>query len=107
MITKKLNGKEVNLLTISELAKLGSKSTTTLKKWEEKGWLPEANWRNKKIELPGGGFIKGERLYTEKYARLIAAEIKTVQKGIKIPHDTVVKIASLFKQERTEYGKPQ
>lgn len=107
MIRKKINGVEWDMVTIGELGKLSKKSPITLKKWEEKGWLPMANLRNKSVEKKDGETIKGERLYTKKYALLIADEICKVRKGVEIPNEIIQQLAILFKKERIELMTPK
>ena len=55
----KIDGEDIEFFTIGQLAKgLGGRSAVTLRKWEDRGWLPPATFRTPKR---GKG---GQRLYT-------------------------------------------
>ena len=95
-----IGGNPVVCCTIGQLSKLCGKNQITLRKWEEKGWLPPCNFRSPNIIANSE---HGERLYSEKYAKLMAIEIMKVQKGIKIPHEVVQRLHQLMKEERNEY----
>ena len=96
-------GEVVEFIKIRDLAAMASKSTVTLKKWEEKKWLPAANFNMPKITLPDGSVRKGARLYSVKYANQLAAEIMKVKQGELISNDVIHRIAIIFKNEKQEY----
>lgn len=61
-----INGNEVWLFTIGELAKALNKRPSTLRVWEHRGWLPKAKYRTPKPvkqQLPEKT-SKGRRLYS-------------------------------------------
>lgn len=107
MVVRKISGESVELVTINELAELSGKKVITLKKWEEKGWLPCANFRDKPVVTSNGVTIKGKRLYTRKYALMLANEISKAKQGVELEHQVIVNIANVFKLEREEYMKPK
>jgi DNA-binding transcriptional MerR regulator len=101
-VVRILNGKEITFVTIAGLGKLSGKSPITLRKWEEKGWLPPVNIRGNSYTDSKGNVCEGERLYSKKYALLLAAEIKQVVRGVPVSAQVRSKLHLLMKQERAE-----
>jgi len=102
---KLINGKEVELVTISKLAKMCGRKAATIRKWEFTGILPEANLRSPDVPLAGGETRKGFRLYTLDLAVRLSTIVKNdIFQGIEIPQSTLVKIKNLFAEERTKLG---
>jgi hypothetical protein len=76
--------KLVEFITLAELAKLCGKETITLQKMgEKKVGYPSSNFRAPSITLKGGTERDGARLYSVKYAKLMAEQIKLIRQGIK------------------------
>lgn len=61
-----INGQQVQMFTIGELAKALGKSPSTLRVWEHRGWLPKAKYRTPKPvrqQIPEKA-SRGRRLYS-------------------------------------------
>lgn len=99
----KIGEKVVEFITLSDFAKLSGKGTITLQKWEEKSWLPMSNYHAPSIKLKDGTMRKGARLYSVKYAKLMAEQIKLIKRGIKNDPEVFRQILILSKQEKQEY----
>ncbi len=75
-----VSGKTVNFYPIGALGlALGERSTTTLRKWEAKGWLPAASFRT--------SGEKQDRLYTEFQVRGLLALAR--EEGLMDPNKRV------------------
>ncbi len=96
--------KFVEFITLAEFAKLSGKETITLQKWEEKSWLPMSNFHAPSIELKDGTERNGARLYSVKYAILMAEQIKLIKQGIKKDPEVIRQLLILSKLERLEYS---
>ncbi len=96
--------KSVEFITLHDFAKLSGKQTITLQKWEEKSWLPMSNFHAPSIELKDGTIRKGARLYSVKYAKLMAEQIKLIKQGIKKDSEVIRQLLILSKLEKLEYS---
>ena len=106
MKTKRLMvaGILVEFLTLSQIALLSGKKTGTLKKWQEKSWFPQCNFRTPAITLKDGTKQKGMKLYSLKYALLMVEEIKKVKRGVEIDNEVKRQLFILMKEENKEYS---
>ena len=73
-----INGKDVQLFTIGQLALALNKRTATVRNWEYKGWIPKPSYRTPK---PKGQQIpekvsKGRRLYTLEQVEFLTEAIE-------------------------------
>ena len=80
-------GKVVEFITLSQLAVLSGKKVITLQKWEEKSWFPLSNFHSPSITLKDNTVRKGTRLYSIKYAKSMAEQIKKVKRGVEIDNE--------------------
>ena len=99
----KIQGNPVECVSLSEIAKLSGKRSATLRKWEQCGWIPKANFRTQPIPLKSGKKRVGYRLYTKEIAIQMAVVIQRVEKGVKIPNEVIRKLHELSKTERQKY----
>ncbi len=65
----KINGEEVRMFTIGALARALNRQPITIRSWENKGWIPKANFRkqaprNRVNILISDIATKGDRLYS-------------------------------------------
>lgn len=86
--TYNIQGKDVDLFTIGELADQLDRQRQTIRKWEKQGIIPAATFRSK----------SGRRLYT---ARQIEAIVNTVnqyelKQGMAIPEEFKTKVKEAF-----------
>lgn len=73
----KINGEQVEMFTIGELAKAIERKPVTIRMWEAQGWIPKANYRTPQ---PRGQQIpdkatKGRRLYTRQQVVFLAEAV--------------------------------
>lgn len=69
-----VNGIVRKFYTIGSLAKALGKTPVTIRSWEQKGWLPAANFRTKAPngeQIPGKA-VKGKRLYSQEQVVFLA-----------------------------------
>jgi hypothetical protein len=72
-----INGQEVHMFTIGQLAVALQKSPSTLRVWEFRGWLPKAKYRTPKPvkqQLPEKP-SKGRRLYSMEQVEFLVEAI--------------------------------
>lgn len=72
-IMKTLQGKEVELFTISSLALALEKEIVTIRLWERKGYLPIAPFRLRSKQL-NGKKVNGNRVYTRELIEITIEE---------------------------------
>jgi hypothetical protein len=68
-----VGGEKKKFYSIGTLSAVLQRSTTTVRSWEAKGWLPSASFRTpppRKPQIPGKP-SKGKRLYSEKQLRFL------------------------------------
>lgn len=73
----KINGEQVELFTIGEVAKAIGRKPVTIRMWESRGWIPRANYRTPKPigqQVPGKE-VKGRRLYTRSQVEFLAKAV--------------------------------
>lgn len=75
----RINGAEIELFTIGEMAKALGKSPVTLRMWEREGWIPKATYRT---PTPRGKQIpdrpsKGRRLYSREQVAFLANAVSS------------------------------
>lgn len=100
----KMGGKLVKVYTISQAAKVLGRSGITLRKMEERGLFPLANFRTSSKTLSGGSVREGDRLYTQALIEELVPIFKTISQGVKIDEPTLQKIKDLFTKEKQTYG---
>lgn len=98
-----LAGKMIPFVTIGVLAKMCDRKPITLRKWEEKSWLPPANFHMEATEI-GGIERPGARLYTYEFAQKMAEVIKTVKQGETIATDVIQQLHILVKEEKQKFS---
>ena len=62
----RINGTDIEMFTIGEAARALGRSASTLRMWENQGWIPRATYRSpapRKSQLPNK-VPKGRRLYS-------------------------------------------
>lgn len=94
-----LDGRIVEVVTISGLAELSERSQKTIRKMMERGILPEAN-----IRTPETPKQEGSRLYTYNMAIDVAKIIKNFAQGVKVTENQKQAIRDLFMHEKIEYN---
>ena len=104
----KIGDHTVTCVTISDLAKMSGRKAITLRKLEESGVLPPANWRLPGVEIFKGDLAgtkrPGARVYTIKLAEKVAEVIRNeITSGIKISSEVKQKLRKLFEEELNEY----
>ena len=72
-LMKTLQGKEVELFTISSLALALEKEIVTIRLWERKGYLPIAPFRLRSKQL-NGKKVNGNRVYTRELIEITIEE---------------------------------
>lgn len=97
-----VNGKEVKFVTITILAKLCKRATPTLKKYEERGILPPANYRTASVrDDVAGNPVPGNRIYSVALAETLAKIfLQEIQPRTKITAKTLSKIRKAFADEK-------
>lgn len=73
----RINGADVELFTIGELARALGKKPVTLRMWEREGWIPKSTYRT---PAPKGQQIpdrpsKGRRLYSREQVEFLAKAV--------------------------------
>jgi len=95
-----IKGNLVKIYTLSDLAKSVGKSVAYLRKMEERGSLPRANFRMKKVKLKDGTYREGARAYTERLCLQLTVIFKTFRQGRKIPDEQRQSIKNCFEEEK-------
>lgn len=72
-LMKVLQGKEVELFTVSSLALALEKEIVTIRLWERKGYIPIAPYRLRSKNL-NGQKVKGNRVYTRELIEITIEE---------------------------------
>jgi DNA-binding transcriptional MerR regulator len=94
----KIKDKLVKVLTVGELAAILGRKTDTLRKYEIRGILPQANFRTTKLHGKAG-----KRLYSQELAKKLAPIFKDVGQGVKFTDEQVRLIAVAFQEEKEQY----
>lgn len=73
----RVNGEDIEMFTIGELARAIGRKPVTIRKWELQGWIPRANFRT---PTPQGSQIpdrptKGRRLYSRSQVEFLAKAV--------------------------------
>lgn len=86
--TYTIQGKDVDLFTIGELADQLDRQRQTIRKWEKQGIIPAATFRSK----------SGRRLYTTKQIDAIVNTVNQfeLKQGMAIPEEFKVKVKEAF-----------
>lgn len=100
----KIGDKLVKVYTISQVANLLDRSSFTLRKMEERGLFPLANFRMPPKILSGGSIREGDRIYTDTLVQDLVPIFKTISQGVKIKEDTLQQIKNSFAKEKQMYG---
>lgn len=81
----RIKGEAVEMFTVGELARALGRKPVTIRAWEQRGWIPRANFRTPTPQGPQipGKAPKGRRLYTRDQVEFL------------------VRAVSLFSLERT------
>lgn len=79
----RINGADVELFTIGELARALGKKPVTIRMWEREGWIPRATYRT---PTPRGRQIpdrqsKGRRLYSREQVEFLANAVYSFSLG--------------------------
>ena len=72
-VVKVLQGKEVELFTVSSLALALEKEIVTIRLWERKGYIPIAPYRLRSKSL-NGNKVNGNRVYTRELIEITVEE---------------------------------
>ena len=85
----KVNGKEVELFTIGELADRLDRQRQTIRKWERDGRIPKATFRSK----------SGQRLYTQAQIDAVVRVVDKygIRQGVAMPPEFVEEVFAAFK----------
>lgn len=92
-------GRLRKVVTISELAKMVSRQTITLRKYEERGILPPANFRMPSKKTKSGKAHLGDRLYTLELAVRLKEILGGVSQGVPITDEQKRLIREAFQNE--------
>jgi len=103
MKTKKktFRGKMYEFVTINEIAKGSNRSLPVIRKFIERGILPDSNLRMPSIVTPKKE-IMGARIYTKQLAEKLCEIIKTFRQGIPVTEEQKAAINKAFNEEKTE-----
>jgi hypothetical protein len=98
--TMKVDGKPVTveLYTIGALAKALGKKPVTLRKWMARGWLPQAQYRER---LVGGA---GQRRYWSRRQIEVIAQIAK-EEGILVFHPEIQDLNRFSQRVRVAFGR--
>ena len=97
-----IGGHEVKCVGIAKLAKMCGRASSSLRKLEQRGILPPANFRGAETII-GEDVKPGNRIYTLELAEKLAEIFeKEISQGIAIDDDTKSKLIQLFAEERTK-----
>ena len=104
---EKYNEELYEFCTIEEIAKKSGRAVRTIRKFIERGILPESNLRMPSSYTKGSEFnpvreIKGARIYTKELAENIIAVIKTFREGIPVTEKQKQEISNAFNNERVK-----
>lgn len=69
----RINGENVELFSVGELARAIHRRPVTVREWERRGWIPKSNYRTpapRREQLPGRP-VKGRRLYTRQQVEFL------------------------------------
>lgn len=83
----RINGKDVQMFTVGQLALAVDRKAVTIRSWEKQGIIPRATYRTPPPvgqQLPGKP-PKGRRLYSQAQVDLILEAITTYKIGTKTP----------------------
>lgn len=93
----------VAMVTIKGLSERVGLSIVTLKKHEERGIIPRANFRTRGVTT--GISDKGYRLYTTELADAVAKVFREkVSQGKQIPAEVKQELKDLFTKEKQKYA---
>ncbi len=95
-----LKGKIYEVVTVSGLAEICSRSVNTIRKYEERNIIPTANLR-----LKASTSKEGTRAYTKKLALRLAEILQSVTQGVKISDEQQRQIHIAFQEEKIELTK--
>jgi DNA-binding transcriptional MerR regulator len=97
-----LQGRNVECVSISVLARLCGVKTDTLRRYERAGVLPQANLR---IPSKGTALMpsKGNRLYTKELAIKVATAFEKSKQGVAMTEEAKQIIKNAFVEERLKY----
>jgi len=100
----KINGKVFDVVTIQEFASECGRETNTIRRYEQRGILPQANLRTQTKFINDKAYA-GKRLYTKTLVTKIANIFLSVTQGTPITGEQKRLIAVAFQEEKQEiYG---
>jgi len=79
----RINGEEVQMFTIGQLAVAVNRRPVTIRMWESRGWIPKATYRTptpKGIQIPNKS-TKGRRLYSRPQVEFLLEAMQTFKLG--------------------------
>ena len=100
-------GQKVKCVNVAGLAKLCNRQAATIRKLEQQGIMPPANFRTPETEGQGvlkGTMRPGNRVYTYEFALKIAEVFaEHIFQGKEIPQVAKVKLREIFIEEKTKF----
>lgn len=102
-ISIEVNGVKALCVAKRDLSKMCGRKPSTLRKLEQRGVLPMANFRGESV-VSSFGVFDGERLYTKELAEgLVEIFHSEIKQGVKISPEVQAKINKLFNDERQRF----
>lgn len=99
MIVAEINGKAQSVLRLGELAKKLNRTTSALRKMEDRKILPLANFRMPDVMMPGGKTRQGDRIYTLTLAEKLIPIFEGITQGTPVTQEQKREIRALFEEE--------
>lgn len=73
----RINGEDLEMFSVGELARALERKPVTIRMWESQGWIPKANYRTptpRGEQVPGKA-VKGRRLYSKEQILLLVRAV--------------------------------
>ena len=99
-IRVKFNDKIIEVVTIPQLAEICNRDVATMRKYDERSIMPDANVRGKSYYNKSGDKIPGKRLYSKTLAFRLCEILKEVRQGVAVTGEQKRLIAVAFQEEK-------